>query len=193
MNIITGFDDGFFLPCFKGRKGRTLLVGISVDEDYPFEIKTLTYNYVLIDGRETTRSIIRQLKYHGKPKLLLLDGITYAGFDVVDPMVIYYETGIPVVVIQQYPLDLKRIKKALSKNFNDWIDRFRIIEKIVSKYVYLQTRWKVIQYYSLGLKREEIENILRKIMLYSPIPEPLRLAHIIASNISRKLYRRGQI
>ncbi len=192
MTVVTGFDDGFFPPEYKGGKGKTLIVGVSVEKDN-MRIKTLTHNLITVDGRETTRCIIDQVRYHEETELILLDGITYAGFDVVDPDTIYHEVGVPVATIQQYPLDLKRIKKALSKNFNDWTERYTVIEKIASKYVYLETRWKIIQYYVVGLERDKLEKILRKTMIYSPVPEPLRLAHLIASCISRKLYTLGYI
>ncbi len=184
MNIeIIAVDDGFFPIKYKGRKGKTLLLGIKTINIH--HIVDLTYTSILIDGLETTNKTCRLIKLLGEANLVLLDGITYAGFDVVDADQVYSETGIPVIVYQQYPLDLHRVKKALQKHFPDWKQRYNVIEKIYRKMSYYPTRWRPILFYNVGINREDAIYYLEKTMIYSPVPEPLRLADQIASTISR--------
>jgi len=188
---ILAFDDGFFPPHYKGCRGRTVLVGVTVTDSYTVE--SVSYSFVLVDGLSTTEHVINHAELHGEFDIVMLDGVTYAGFDVADPDLIHSELGKPVITVQQYPLDLDSVESALKKNFRDWSKRFEVIERITRKYRYLETPWKIIQYYASGLEPGDAESILRKLMIYSPIPEPLRIAHMIASAISRKLYEKTHL
>jgi len=188
---VLAFDDGYFPACYKSRRGKTVLAGVTISGS--FVIRKITFSTITVDGREATQSIIEQARLHQGYTAIMLDGVTYAGFDVVDPEVIYDELKVPVIVVQQYPLNIKSVEEALRKNFQDWFDRLEIIEKVTYKYRYLDTRWKIVQYCAIGLEPREAETMLRSTMIYSPIPEPLRIAHAVASTISRKLYEEGYL
>lgn len=181
---LLGVDDGYFPPSFKSRRGYTILVGVLYRDG---TIESIMYDKVLIDGDSTTESIISFVKQCGEAGAVVLDGVTYAGFDVVDIFSIWRETGVPVIVVQQYELDLNRVEKALVKNFVDYERRFRIVEEAVKLMKPYRTRWKTIHVANLGLDERSTIEYLEKTMLYSPIPEPLRIAHHLASIISRKI------
>lgn len=186
---ILAFDDGYFPPSYKARRGKTLLVGVYTSKKTIIE--AIAYKLVTVDGRETTGAIIEIAKYL-PGSTILLDGITYAGFDVVDPNMIHNSTGATVVVLQQYPLNLSRIKTALEKHFEDHEERYMVIEETYKKMRYLQTPWKTIQYYVVP-ETPGITKLLRELMIYSPVPEPLRIAHIVASTTSREMHYKGMI
>ncbi len=189
---IIAFDDGFFPPEYKARRGKTLLLGVETKDTTC--IIGLAYKWILVDGRETTSTIIELTNLLKPVDLVLLDGITYAGFDVVEPWRIHSETNVPVVVVQQYPLNLERVKRALYKHFKDAEERYKVIEYIASRYKYMDTPWKTIQYYVYPEEKDElIIKALRKTMIYSPIPEPLRITHQIASTITKALHMKGYI
>jgi len=189
FKYVVGFDDGYFPASYKARRGKTIVAGVCLLNNT--FITSVTYGYVTIDGRETENNIIQQLKLHPRIDLVLLDGVTYSGFDVVDPDRIHDATGYPVITIQAYPVNLENIKLALMKHFDDWRDRFEVIERVVSKYRYLPTNWKIIQYYAVGLSDEYIPRVINTLTIYSPIPEPLRIAHHFASSIARKMHERA--
>lgn len=184
---ILAIDDGYFQPSFKSRRGYTYLVGVLYVNA---RIELLLLDKILIDGLEATGRVIDFLKICSKPEVLMLDGVTYAGFDVVDVDKVYNETGVPVVVIQQYPLNLARVKKALETNFSDCNYRYEVIRRNAVRMKPYVTRWKTILVATLGLSREQTTRVLEETMIYSPVPEPLRIAHQIASTISRKQIER---
>lgn len=181
---ILGIDDGYFPPYFKSRKGYTLLVGVLYSDN---RILTIIYDKILIDGDSVTESIISFLKQCKETDVLILDGVTYAGFDIADAFSIWREIGTPLIIVQQYRLDLGKIKKALEKNFVDHERRYRIVEEIVKLMKPYRTRWKTIMVASIGLDENKVTKLLEKTMIYSPVPEPLRLAHQIASIISKRI------
>uniref|UniRef100_A0A7C4D6Y1 UPF0215 protein ENT92_00410 n=1 Tax=Staphylothermus marinus TaxID=2280 RepID=A0A7C4D6Y1_STAMA len=182
---IQAFDDGYFPVQYKGCRGKTIITGV---ETKGFQINKVCWKPVTVDGRETSSVVIELSKLMGSPDLLILDGITYAGFDTADPDEIYLNTNTPVVVVQQYPLDLDNIREALYRNFSDADERYSVIKKVVDKFQYLDTPWKTIQFYATGIELDKARIILLKTMIYSPIPEPLRIAHSIASILSRRLF-----
>lgn len=181
---IHSFDDGYFPVHYKGRRGKTILVGL---ETRGLDIDKLSWKPVVIDSRECSLAIIELSKLLGESDLILLDGVTYAGFDVVDPDEIHTSTNAPVVVVQQYPLNLERVRRALFRNFTDAYERYVVVEKTVNRFQYLDTPWKTIQYCAVGIEVDKAKEYLLKTMIYSPVPEPLRIAHILASTLSRKV------
>lgn len=184
---ILAIDDGYFPPNFKSRRGYTYLTGILyVNEG----IEQVLLDKTLVDGLEVTDRITGFIKVCGKPLVLMLDGLTYAGFDVVDVDRVHLDTGVPIIVVQQYPLDLEKIKEALRLNFDDYSYRYGVIERNASRMKPYITRWKTIYVEAIGLNNQQVVEILEETMIYSPIPEPLRIAHQIASTISRKQVER---
>jgi endonuclease V-like protein UPF0215 family len=184
-----GVDDGYFPLEYKGGKGETILLAVATLKTHV--IVGLAYGRIPVDSPLVTRSIA-ELTRLLSPRLVFLDGITYAGFGVADPRKISDMTGATVVTIQQYPLDLNRIRRALQKHFDDHRERFAVIKTIYSSMRILSTPWRTIKYYAYPPGSIEPEEI-RKYMIYSPIPEPLRLAHLIASETSKYLHSKGYL
>lgn len=180
--IIEAYDDGYFPLYFKGGKGITFIVGVEVKED--IRVSNISFTPVKVD-MNTTSKVIMEMSKTMKGDIILLDGVTYAGFDVVDPVYIHDNTGKNVIIIQLYPLDLNRIKKALKKHFPDWYERYSIIERVYNEMFPVDTPWRTLKVHSYKLNIEEVIRVVRKTCLYSPIPEPLRIADKIASNITR--------
>ncbi len=190
---IIAFDDGYFKPSFKSLNGRTLLIGVLYSDG---RIQRIAHNRILIDGLNATRMIIdmaKNLSSYSINPVIMLDGITYAGFDVADPDKIYVETGIPVITFIQYPLDLERIKRALMKHFKDYRERYDVIKRVYTLSTPLMTPWRVTRFYSAGLPLKEASILLKNLMIYSPVPEPLRIAHMLASTISKYAILKGYL
>jgi endonuclease V-like protein UPF0215 family len=110
----------------------------------------------------------------------MLDGITFGGFNVINIQEIFKSTGIPVIVIMRKYPDFTKIKKAL-KRFNDWEERWKDIKdagevyKIENKEdIYIQIN---------GIELEDAEEIIKLSTTRSAIPEPIRVAHLIAAGV----------
>lgn len=183
---VEAFDDGFFPLGFKGRRGRTLLVGVEVDSGG--WIKRIGARSIIIDGREATESII-ELSRLFEGSAIFLDGVTYAGFDVADPYLVHEATRKAVIVVQQYPLNMESIRRALLKHFDDGEERLRVIERVKSEMRPLATPWKIIYVFALGLSAPEAFDLTRKWCIYSPVPEPLRVADKLSSLFSKEVLR----
>ncbi|MDD3754031.1 MAG: DUF99 family protein [Methanobacterium sp.] len=143
--------------------------------------------HITIDGNDATDSLIEMVnksRHQDQLGVMMLDGITFGGFNVVDIKKVFQETGVPVIVIMRRYPDLPSIKKAL-KNFNNWEEKWKHFLEAGEIYqtdeihkkdsVYMQTS---------GISKEDAQKIVILSTTRSAIPEPIRVAHIIAAGIT---------
>ncbi|MDD3042815.1 MAG: DUF99 family protein [Methanosarcinaceae archaeon] len=138
------------------------------------------------DGKDATEVICRMAKrskHYGQLRVIMLDGVTYGGFNVVDISKLNKETGLPVIVVMRSYPDFEKIRGALG-HFTDGEERLGVIEKagrieeVVTKKpenpIYIQ---------KAGIGFDSAKKIVRLTATRSNIPEPLRVAHMIATGI----------
>tara|TARA_Y100000031_G_C8013800_1_gene289329 strand:- start:273 stop:620 length:348 start_codon:yes stop_codon:yes gene_type:complete len=107
----------------------------------------------------------------------MTDGIALGGFNVIDIKKLYKATKIPVMVVIRRMPDLKKIKTTLTKL--NMPQKYKLIESagkihhINSLYVQL-----------IGLTPQTAKRILEITCTRSIIPEPIRIAHLIASGVT---------
>lgn len=136
------------------------------------------------DGLDATCVIcnmIKKSKHYGQIRAVILDGITYGGFNVVDIQMLYRETGIPVIVIMRSYPDFEKIKSAL-KYFPDGEERWMIIKR-AGEIEEVPGKKNSIYIQRAGIGLETVKKIIRLTSIRSNIPEPLRVAHLIATGI----------
>jgi len=143
-------------------------------------------NQVSIDGDDATyicQKIIENTRHRLQLKAILLDGIALGGFNIIDIEKLYEKTQIPVITITRDKPDFEKIKIALQKNFNDWEKRFNLIIKGELKKI--RTKHNPIYIKIVGLSINEAKEIIKISTIRGVIPEPIRVAHLIASGITR--------
>jgi len=138
------------------------------------------------DGKDATKVICRMVKeskHYKQVRVIMLDGVTYGGFNVVDISRLNKATDLPVIVVMRTSPDFKSIKAAL-RHFKDGAARLRVIKKAgrIEK-VSLKERKSPIYIQKAGISLESAIKIVRLSTTRSNIPEPLRVAHMIATGI----------
>ena len=180
---VLGIDDGRFV---LHTKGTVDVVGVVYRGGYCFEGVMRTE--ITIDGLDATEKISTMIKnspYYKELRAIILDGVTFAGFNVVDISELYDRVDLPVMSVAREKPDLEKIRGAL-KNLPDFEKRWQAMENAGELFdvetrdgenpVYVQTA---------GILREDAENIIKKMSTQSNIPEMLRVAHIVASGLTR--------
>jgi endonuclease V-like protein UPF0215 family len=135
------------------------------------------------DGMDATDTIIHMItgsKYYPQVKVIMLDGVTYAGFNPVDIERVHYETGLPVIVVMRSFPDFNKIKLAL-ENLPEKEKRWEIIQRAGEIYSLDQENPIYIQL--CGIDKETAFEIVRRTSTRSNISEPLRAAHLIATGV----------
>ncbi|MEM2006684.1 MAG: DUF99 family protein [Sulfolobales archaeon] len=178
---LVGIDDGFFPPDYKELKLKTILVGTLYRGRKPVDVKLRT---ITVDGTDGTEKAVEILGSLGESDAVFLDGVTVAGFNVVDPEALL-KLSKSVVVIYKFEPDIDRIERALKHHFSDWRFRYDIILRAYSRSSLVRTKWKTMRIAVFGDTGMGVDRLVSYTQFVSSIPEPLRASDIIASAISR--------
>ncbi len=178
---ILGFDDGSFVP-----RSKTLVPVIGVIFRGGKFLDGALKTDVMEDGNEATEKIIELINSsRHKPQLrvLMFDGITLAGFNLIDIKKVNEETNLPVIVVNRRKPNLIKVKKALQK-FPDFAERW-IKVKHAGKIKECGLKDRKIYFQAVGMPDEDATEVLNISSTRSYIPEPLRVAHMIATAVVR--------
>ena len=181
-----GIDDGTFdseneeRTCLVGvvTRGGNAMDGVIVDE-------------VDIDGMDSTSTIVDMIngsRHKEQLRVIMTNGVTFAGFNVLDLEEVFEETGLPVIAVVREEPDLRSVKEAL-QNLPDWEKRWEILDSAgdlvpVSIEGCGDRKSKIFIQYK-GIDEKDAKEVVRMTSTRSSIPESLRLAHLIATGISR--------
>ncbi len=171
---VIGIDDS---PFNKFDNSNVLVIGV-IFRGGSFLDGSLSTK-VRVDGNNATKKLVEMInKCKFKPQLqcIFLDGIALGGFNVVDIAELNKKTGLPVIVVIRRKPDIETIKKTLIKINKK--SKIKLIEKagevIKINNIYAQLK---------GISKEKAKEILDIVCTRSHIPEPVRVAHLIASGI----------
>jgi hypothetical protein len=110
---------------------------------------------------------------------VLLQGIAFAGFNVVDLHALHAALGIPVMVVARKAPNLARIRAALLEHVPGGTRKWRLVERagpmepVAGLYVQ-----------RAGISAGDAARVLRRTALSGKLPEPLRTAHLVAGGIA---------
>lgn len=135
------------------------------------------------DGKDSTDRIIEMVnktRHKGQIGVIMLDGITFGGFNIVNIRKIFQNTGIPLIVIMRRFPNFEKIKKALLR-FEDHKKRW---ERVLNAgRVYRIENKEPIYIQICGIDLEDAKEIVTLSTTRSAIPEPIRVAHLIAAGV----------
>jgi endonuclease V-like protein UPF0215 family len=175
---ILGIDDSPFK--FKDKK--SVVVGAIVR--VPNYLEGVMKTEVTVDGTDSTKVLVEMVsrsRYRDQIKLVMLDGIALAGFNVVDLKELHTSLGIPVLTLTRDRPDMERMKAALMKHFDDWRERYALITKLELREI--QTEHNPLFGCGLGLEWQEFVRLVNLSTVRGVLPEPLRMAHLISTAI----------
>ncbi len=168
---------------FKFTQKSVLLVGV-VFRGGQF-LDGLLSTKVTKDGLDATDKIsysINKSRHYDQLSLVMLDGITFAGFNTVDIKKLKGATKLPVIAIQRDMPYMKKFMLAM-RRVKGYDKRQKMVKAAGKIYKY-----KEIYYQKNGLTCKECEELLKTTCTRSKIPEPIRVAHLIASGLSRRTH-----
>jgi len=140
---------------------------------------------VLVDGLDSTDKIAEMvLNCRFKDlRVIMLDGLAFGGFNLVDIHRLSEETQLPVIAVVRDMPDFKEIKNAL-KNLPDSDLRWSLVEK-AGKPIQVETKPnKFIHIQYAGIIEEQAIEIVKLSATRSMLPEPIRVAHLIARGVT---------
>ncbi|MFW6121974.1 MAG: DUF99 family protein [Petrotogales bacterium] len=176
--VLLGVEDGSF-DAFK-RNGNALLCCTCMKRNIVIDV---LFSWIKIDGIDATEKLLEILK-NTETDVILLGGISYAGFNLIDAKKIYEITDIPLIIYSGKKPDTLSVKRALRLNFSDWELRWSIVKNLGRIYSFIsKDDCPPIYFEAIGIDKNDCESILRYSADLCRIPEPVRVASIIAKGI----------
>lgn len=179
---VLGVDDGVFTPHVKGY---ALVVGVVFRGGYWLD--GVIHTRVEVDGLDATDKIASMVlgsSHHKQLRVIMLNGVTCAGFNVVDLKKLNADTGLPVIAVTRDRPNFREIREAL-KNLPDSEERWKAVRGTGELFeVCTRSRSARVFMQVCGVCEEDARRIVQLTSTRSDIPEPLRVAHLVASGVS---------
>ena len=131
------------------------------------------------DAAVKLAQLVETSKFYEHARLIMLQGITMGGFNVVDVVDLHARLKLPVLVVARRAPDMAAIRRALEHHLPQGREKWARIQAAGAMEpaggVFVQRA---------GLTREQVMEILAQWAIHSRIPEPLRCAHLIAGALA---------
>jgi endonuclease V-like protein UPF0215 family len=178
---VLGVDDGVFIPHKKGFApviGVVFRGGCWLDGVMSTRIEVDGF-----DAGDKIASMINDSPHHKQLRVVMLDGVTFAGFNVVDIKKLSMETKLPVIAVTRGKPDFEEIREAL-KNLPRSEERWKAVLNAGEIFeVHTRDKREKVCVEIAGILEEDARKIVKLTSTRSSVPEALRVAHLIASGI----------
>jgi endonuclease V-like protein UPF0215 family len=179
---IIGIDDGKFVPHSK-----TPVIVVGVVFRGGSQIDGVLSTKVTVDGLDATEKLAEMIQGSGhyrQLRVIMLNGVTLGGFNVVDIKALCEKTGLPVIAVTERKPDLAQVHSALQHLPSPELRWQAIVNAGELFTVVTREGKRPIYVEAAGINEVQATEILKLTATRSRIPEPLRVAHLVASGIS---------
>ncbi len=174
---VLGVDDGPFL---KGQRKPVPIVAVMTEGATQVEAVAITE--FPVDGAHATAFLsdwIAGLRLRPSLQGVVLGGITIAGLGVVDLSSLASALGVPVLAVTRRSTEKHRLGEALTAA--QLADRIALVDRTPPAF---EAEPGLFVSHAGG-PRDTAERLVRATQRKSKLPEPLRLAHLIAAAVVR--------
>jgi hypothetical protein len=176
LSHVIGFDDA---PFARTHRGDVPVVGAVFAAN---RLDGVLIDRVRRDGANGARTLIRMIrdsKFAQHLQLVMLQGIALAGFNVVDVFELHRDLSLPVLVIARHSPNIAAVKSALLTRVPGGRRKWSVIERLGP----METAAGVCVQ-RVGITLSDAATVIERFAINSSIPEPLRVAHLIAGAIA---------
>jgi endonuclease V-like protein UPF0215 family len=171
---VIGFDDA---PFIRGVGGKVSIAGV-ICAGTRFE--GMVWGEIQQDGFDATDAICRLLiggKFLPQLHIVLIDGIGFGGFNLVNLPELAQRLQLPCVAIMRRIPDLVAVHEAMHhlRNFEQRAELLKLAGTIYETPPFI--------FQVSGEEPEVIAGVLRRLTDCGKVPEALRLAHLIAAAV----------
>ncbi len=172
---IVGVDDG---PFDFGEE-RCMFAGVLMR--MPDTLEGMSLSRLDVDGDDSALRISEMMEkkgWNGLAHVMMTDGASMGGFNLIDTEEIYRRTGVPAMTVTHEKPDMNSIKEAMKGHFQDWEERY---ERLAYREIHKISVDEGTVFISFsGMDLADAKGMVRKSILHGLTPEPVRLAHMIA-------------
>jgi len=175
-----GIDDGPFPPKTDDKIRHAPLLALWLKGPHLHQLRN---DWITVDGLDATRKAELLLK--GSVHVpVLLSGVTFGGFNLINPWKIEKTCKAPVIVVIGSRPDNRAVKRALSRHFPDWEERWDLIRSLGPLHrIRTMAGEGPVFFERFGCSTRDAAVILKSWAFVSRIPEPLRVGGIVARGL----------
>jgi len=177
---IVGVDDGS-IPTSEKTERRALLLAVLLRGS---RIRRVRVGTIEVDGNDA-RAVLESLVSEFSFDLVMLSGISFAGFNIIDISRLAHALKKPVIAISGDRPDNRAVRKALKDHFVDWETRWRCVRSAGRLYVCRPLKNEPKLYFEVkGATAYAARNVIVGTSVISRLPEPIRVARMMAKGLS---------
>lgn len=177
---VVGVDDGAFSSS-KEIGERALLLAVLFKGSRVHAVRVGTIEVDGNDAAMVLQVLLRRLRYD----LVLLSGISFAGFNLIDISELARKLHKPIIAISREKPNNKAVKLALRGHFKDWKSRWSIVCAAGKLYSCKPLPSEPKLYFEVkGATPEYARRVITRMAFISRLPEPVRVARILAHGLS---------
>jgi endonuclease V-like protein UPF0215 family len=178
---LLGVEDGSFRADERSAPQLSLLCCVEMCSG---RVEGVRLTRIEVDGFDATERLLEVLE-GVDVDAIILGGITFAGFNMVDPSAVNRATGIPVIVYSGKMPDSEEMLRALRRHFPDWERRWRVVEGLGEIHSTTPRPGEPPIFFEVvGASPDWAKEVLRNTAVISRIPEPVRVAGLVARGLS---------
>jgi len=182
---VVGVEDGGFARKIQGhgiQKAPFVCVLLRGKWISDFQATVIT-----VDGLDATEKLTSML-HRWSFDVVMLAGVSFAGFNLVDPTIVFEEFNKPVIVISRTKPNNIAVKSALRRHFEDWRVRWSVFEKLGPVYEVVSMPAEPPIYVEVvGAELDWASRLIRAASVCCRVPEPIRVARLVARGLTRIL------
>jgi endonuclease V-like protein UPF0215 family len=166
----------------KGFSKHSVLAGVVMRTD--LIVDGFTFSKAEVGGMDATQRILGMYEALNRSDInvLLLNGCVISWYNVIDLNRIFSQSGVPLVCVTYS--DSEGLETFFKENFpEDWERRAEVYRKNGSRTPLTLHTSHTVYARSLGINEEETLRLLNKLTLHGAIPEPLRIARLLARSL----------
>lgn len=176
-------DDG---PSTKDQKvpphhRRASLVGVWFNG---LTVDNMRLGTLHVDALDVTDVILR-LVSRTRTTIIFLSGASFAGFNIVDSRRLYTSLRIPIIIVSREKPNNASVKRALKKHFADWKKRWELVRGLGKIHAFApKASDQPLYFEAVGVPASKARNIIQAYCVTSRVPEPIRVAGIVAKGLA---------
>ena len=175
LSHVIAFDDAPFSPAHRGDVATVGVVYAG------HRLDGVLVTRVRRDGANATAALACAVfgsRHYRHLHLVMLQGIALAGFNVVGIQALSVQTRLPVLVVSRFRPDLQAVRRALITKVAGGARKWRLVQA-AGQSECVAGLW--VQ--RAGLTLEQAGAVIERFAVHGKLPEPLRVAHLIAGAI----------
>lgn len=163
---------------FKKNSKKSVLAGIVMRSD--LVIDGVVLDYATVKGDDATDSIIRMYDNLGRSdiNLIMLDGLIISMYNIIDIDRLYEHIKKPIIAVTFE--ESEGLDEHIKRVFTNYHKKLQAYHKLGERSKLLLKTGYTLYVRSKGIDQEESRRVLNKFILQGSIPEPIRVAKLIA-------------